>query len=377
MTTPATTPAAPSGSVTLTTNSRGSLPYDCALTIATPTSATCTVSYTPRIAGIHTITADYQGHGTHAGATRTTTFRASSRSRTTTIACNSSVPPGKAATCTATVTDTSGSGSIAPFGIVSFTQTGTSGSFSSPTCYLYGTGTSASCNVTFTPAAGGTSNINAAFAGEQVHTGSSTASPATINSSKRTSAVTLSCTSPIAIGQASTCTAIATDTSSSGTAITPTGTVSFSSTGSGSLSATSCTLSGGSCSVSFTGSAVGTATVNGTYAGDGAHTGSSSTTSSITITVPPPDFSLNGNPSSLTVIQGSSATTTIGVTAQNGFGGTVSLSAAAPNGVTVALNPSSIGPSQTSTMTIAINNTLAVGSYTVTITGVSGSNSHQ
>jgi hypothetical protein len=43
----------------------------------------------------------------------------------------------------------------------------------------------------------------------------------------------------------------------------------------------------------------------------------------------------------------------------------------------VTFNPSSIGPGQSSTITIAISNTLAVGSYTVTITGVSGSNSHQ
>jgi len=372
-----TNPAAPSGTVTLTTNSRGSLPYYCTLTTATPTSATCIVSYTPRIAGSHTITANYQGDGTHSVSSGTTSLTASSRSTSTAITCNSSVLAGQAATCTTTVTDTSGSGSIAPFGIVSFRQTGTSGSFSSPTCYLYGTGISASCSVTFTPAASGTSNINTAFAGEQVHTGSSTASPATINSSKRTSAVSVSCTSPVAIGQASTCTTTATDTSSSGTAITPTGIVSFSSTGSGSLSATSCTLSGGSCSVSFTGSAVGTATVNGTYAGDVAHTGSSSPTSSITITAPTPDFSLNSNPSSLTIIQGSSATTTITLTVQNGFSGTVSLSATAPNGVTVTLNPSSIGPGQSSTITITISSTLALGSYTVTITGVSGPNSHQ
>src|SRR6266581_2877164 len=373
----ATNPSAPSGPVTLTTSSRGSLPYYCSLTTATPTSATCALSYTPRIAGSHTITADYQGDGTHSVSSGATSLTASSRSTSTTITCNSSVLAGQAATCTTTATDTSGSGSSAPFAIVSFTQTGTSGSFSSSTSYLYGTGTSASCNVTFTPAASGTSNINAAFAGEQVHSGSSTASSATISSSKRTSAVTLSCTSPVAIGQASTCTATVTDTSSSGTTITPIGTVSFSSTGSGSLSATSCTLSGSSCSVSFTGSAVGTATVNGTYAGDVAHTGSSSTSSSITITAPTPDFSLNSNPSSLTIIQGSSATTTITLTVQNGFSGTASLSATAPNGVTVTLNPSSIGPGQSSTITITISNTLAAGSYTVTITGVSGSNSHQ
>src|SRR5712664_2434961 len=110
----ATNPAAPSGPVILTTNSRGSLPYYCTLATATPTSATCTVRYTPSIAGSHTITADYQGDGTHSVSSGATSLTASSRNTSTTITCNSPVLAGQASTCTTTVTDTSGSGSIAP-----------------------------------------------------------------------------------------------------------------------------------------------------------------------------------------------------------------------------------------------------------------------
>lgn len=373
----ATNPAAPSGAVTLTTNSKGTLTYYCSLTTATATSATCTINYTPRIAGSHTITANYAGDGTHSVSSGSTTLAASSRGSSATISCTGAVLAGQASTCTATVTDTSGSGTITPYGTIAFTNTGLPGYFTPASCYLVGTTASASCSVSFTPTASGTANINAVFAGDQAHSGSSTSSPATINASKRTSALSISCMTPVTTNQPSTCTASVTDMSSVGSPITPSGTLTFSSTGTGSLSATSCTLSSGSCSISFTGTAVETATVNGTYAGDTAHTGSSSPVSTITITAPPPDFSLNTSPSSLTITQGSSTTTTITVTATGGFSGTVSLSATAPSGITVTFNPSGIGPGQNSVMTVTVSSTLAAGSYSVTVTGISGSITHQ
>lgn len=72
------------------------------------------------------------------------------------------------------------------------------------------------------------------------------------------------------------CTATVTDISGSG-AITPTGTLFFSSTGPGSFNATSCTISGtgttGSCTISYTPTAVGSGrhTIFGTYGGDPKH----------------------------------------------------------------------------------------------------------
>src|SRR2546425_1154618 len=51
----------------------------------------------------------------------------------------------------------------------------------------------------------------------------------------------------------------------------------------GSLSAASCILSAGSCSVTFTGTATGTATVLGMYGGDTSHFGSSGTSNTITV----------------------------------------------------------------------------------------------
>ena len=97
-----------------------------------------------------------------------------------------------------------------------------------------------------------------------------------------TTQTTVNCTpGAVTVGQASTCTATVTDTSASPS--TPSGTVSFASTGQGSFSAGgSCALAGSgaqaSCSVSYTPSASGTPTITASYGGDGTHAGSSGST---------------------------------------------------------------------------------------------------
>jgi glucosylceramidase len=87
---------------------------------------------------------------------------------------------------------------------------------------------------------------------------------------------------------------------------------------------------------------------------------------------PPPQFSLSASPSSLSVAQGASGTSTITATPQNGFTGTVALSASGlPSGVTATFNP----PSTTgnSSLTLAASSGATTGTATVTITGSSGS----
>jgi hypothetical protein len=86
----------------------------------------------------------------------------------------------------------------------------------------------------------------------------------------------------------------------------------------------------------------------------------------------PADYSLSASPSSVTLVQGASATSTITVTPQNGFSGSVSLSASGlPGGVTASFNPSST--TSTSTLTLSASSTASTGTVTVTITGTSGS----
>ncbi|HVP53154.1 MAG TPA: protease pro-enzyme activation domain-containing protein, partial [Terriglobales bacterium] len=88
---------------------------------------------------------------------------------------------------------------------------------------------------------------------------------------------------------------------------------------------------------------------------------------------PTPNFTLSANPSSVTITQGApGGTTTITVNQQNGFHGSVSLSASGlPAGVTASFNPAST--TTTSTLTLSANTTATVGTVNITVTGTSGS----
>jgi uncharacterized membrane protein len=92
-------------------------------------------------------------------------------------------------------------------------------------------------------------------------------------------------------------------------------------------------------------------------------------------TAPPPDFSLSA--STVTVTAGSAGTSTLTVSAINGFGGVVSLSVSGfPTGVSGSLAPASVTGSGTSTLSISTLNTTPPGSYTLTVTGTSGGVMH-
>ena len=114
-----------------------------------------------------------------------------------------------------------------------------------------------------------------------------------------------------------------------------------------------------------------TVTVTGT-SGSLTHTTTISLTVNATAT---PNFSLSASPSSLTVKQGTSGSSTITVTPSNGFTGSVTLSnSALPSGVTASFgtNPTT----STSVLTFTASSTATTGSSTITVTGTSGSLTH-
>jgi subtilase family serine protease len=85
-----------------------------------------------------------------------------------------------------------------------------------------------------------------------------------------------------------------------------------------------------------------------------------------------PSFTLSDSPSSLTITQGGSGTSTVTVTDLGGFTGSVTLAASGlPSGVTATFgtNPTT----GTSVLTLTASSTATTGSATVTITGTSGS----
>jgi subtilase family serine protease len=95
-----------------------------------------------------------------------------------------------------------------------------------------------------------------------------------------------------------------------------------------------------------------------------------------------PDFSIGGTPATISG-PGQSGTSTITVSAKNGFAGTVTLtcaSASLPAGASCTFVPASLTPgssvSATSTLTFSTTSTTPAGTTNVTVTGTSGAVTH-
>ena len=130
----------------------------------------------------------------------------------------------------------------------------------------------------------------------------------------------------------------------------------------GSLSSTSLTTNGTSTvSCSSSSASTYTLTVTGT---------SGSIVHSTTITLSFEDFSLSANPSNLSLNTGAQGSSSISLNSLNGFASTVTLSVTNPSGLSVSLSRTSITGSTSSTLNISPSQ---AGSYTVVITGTSGS----
>jgi subtilase family serine protease len=98
--------------------------------------------------------------------------------------------------------------------------------------------------------------------------------------------------------------------------------------------------------------------------------GSLTASTTMTLIVAVPSFTMSGG-TSVTVGQGTSASTYFYIYGQNGFAGNVNFSIAGlPSGVTASFSPNPT--SYSSTLTLTASNTAAVGQYPVTVTGTSG-----
>jgi hypothetical protein len=95
--------------------------------------------------------------------------------------------------------------------------------------------------------------------------------------------------------------------------------------------------------------------------------------SALLSTINIPGFGLTASPTMVSVVPGSSATSTISSTVTNGFDSGINLSATGqPTGVTVTFSPPSITGAGTSTMSIIAGSSTAIGTYTIRVTGTSG-----
>ena len=92
-----------------------------------------------------------------------------------------------------------------------------------------------------------------------------------------------------------------------------------------------------------------------------------------------PAFSISASPASVSVVQGSSGSSTITTTVSGGFDSAIALTASGqPTGVTVSFSSTTIAApgSGSSTLTMTVASTTAAGTYTITVTGTGGGITH-
>jgi len=136
----------------------------------------------------------------------------------------------------------------------------------------------------------------------------------------------------------------------------------------------------GTSTASFT---VSSTTTPGTYPITITGTGGGLTeTTSVSLTVtsaPVPAFTLSALPTAVSVVAGSSGSSTITTAVSGGFNSAIALSSSgAPTGVTVGFSPTSIAApgSGSSTVTFTVASGTTAGTYPITITGTGGGITH-
>lgn len=98
----------------------------------------------------------------------------------------------------------------------------------------------------------------------------------------------------------------------------------------------------------------------------------------LTLAYSSPDFSIQPSATALSLRQGQTYAVSIMILSLRGFHDSVNLTALElPAGVTLRFNPPSIAPGGTITVNVAVSSFAAVGNYTITLVGVSGSVSHK
>jgi hypothetical protein len=276
---------APTGSLTWSSNSGVTAQFSSA-SCTLDGSGACSVTYTPSTFGasnINTITASYGGDSRHLTSSGHVDLTVSTRSTAVSVVCAPN-PVGRSSvtTCTATISDTDGGTPTTPGGTVTWTASPAGGSLSATSCALSGS----ACSVTYTTSSTpGSYTIGAAYAGDALHT-ASTSAPYSVAVVRVATTVATCTPSVVVVGTAVTCTATVTD-SGSGQKVIPTGTITWSvvpATGGSFSPQATCTLNAGggnssSCSVTYIASAAGARTLTATYSGDAVHAPNSATAS--------------------------------------------------------------------------------------------------
>jgi len=285
--------------------------------------------------GSHTITATYVGDVNYVTSTSAAVTEVVNTVPTTTAVTSSlnPSPTGGSVTFTATVSTT---GSIAPTGNINFYDGAT---------LLDSTAIAANKTATFTTSALalGSHTITATYVGDTNYVTSTSAAVTQVVNKAATTAALTSSLNPSVIGQSVTFTA----TLTSGTAGTPTGTVAFSD---GSTVLSTVTLTSNVATYSTAALATGSHTITATYSGDGTFGGVTSPgVTQVVQPLVLPDFTLSIPAGTQTIDPGGSATYSISATSINGaYNNVVTMSVTGlPVGATATFVPPTITPGAT------------------------------
>ena len=237
---------------------------------STGTTETCSISFSSTAAGTYTISAEYPGDTTDGSSDASTKVLVTTPlpATSTSVSCSpSTIATAQTSSCTAMVTQITGP--QAPPG-VSFSSSGTGGTFTSEGCSTSDGGAAESCTVTFSSTSTGGFTVTASFPGDSDAAPSQGTTPVSVVNPTTTSVSCARQTNHYL------CTASVTDTSASPSV--PSGTVTWTVSPSGTFSA------GGQCSLARAGSSDSTAacsidftpsnpgfTITAGYQGDSGH----------------------------------------------------------------------------------------------------------
>jgi len=231
-------------------------------------------------------------------------------SKTTLSAASNTPAPGASDAISITVASASTSSTTTPTGTLTISVDGTT---QSPSLTL----TNGSAAYTFSSTAAGPHTIAAAYSGDTTYAASSGSLTVTVTApTPVASKTTLSAASSTPASGASDAIAITVASGSASSTATPTGTVTI--LVDGVTQSPPLTLANGSATYTFSSAAAGTHTITGNYSGDSTYATSSGT---LTLTVTGGSFKLTA--SNVTVPAGSPGSSTVTITPQNGYKGTV------------------------------------------------------
>ncbi len=236
-------------------------------------SGACQLTYTPSPASSSssvTITASYGGDTTHQTSSGSSNISVSLIDTTAvTVSPSSTAIVSGNVTLTATISNLSNAQSV-PTGTISWSDGGAGGTFSTSSCTL----SSNACQTAYTPSTNSPSSITitASYGGDTTHKTSSGTSSLSVNL-LNSSIVSVS-HNPTTVSSGGSVNFTATVTSSSSSQTVPSGLVSWSDgNAGGTFNTQSCTLSSGSCTVSYTPSLnpPNVTTITASYAGDNSY----------------------------------------------------------------------------------------------------------